>query len=173
MGLFVAAGKSVTSSRGMITGGDRDSEVTWKCFCRDTNDPKLQKVAEAQIERLLSLDVLIEADEMPITQDQIRDGEARDRISQEVPLTKRGEGGVKGRQARTMERVRKAREDSVNMRHEDLKEGEKGPEKHTVAMSGETEEPKGSSKKGGAKRADPEADSSTDSKADSPVVEGD
>jgi len=150
MGYYVAEGRTITSARGIISGGAEDSEITWKCLCKRQNDPKAVETAKAQIPRLLKCGAIIEADEMPLSPADVADGEARDKITETIPLQRPQsrdgrEIGVKGRQA---ERLSRVQTQSVDLT------GDGEPEAET-ADAGDAPPPAGEkpSGKGGAKRA--------------------
>ncbi len=134
MPYFVAPGKSITTPRGTIAGGDPDSEVTWKDLCKNTNDSARNEIAKEQIPRLLKCGALVEADEMPMTPKQTQLAEAREKITETVALTPPAE--------------RDAPEKTS---------AKPKVEKHSVPLSEDAEKAakaKKSGPKGGAKKAD-------------------
>jgi hypothetical protein len=86
--LYVAAGKSVTSRRGTICGGDEDSAVTWRDFCRDATNPELVELAKRQIPRLCEIGTLVDSITIPISAEEIARREALDKITNEVDLNR-------------------------------------------------------------------------------------
>lgn len=153
MPYYVAPGKAITSPRGIIASGDADSEVTWQRLCKHKDDPKAEKSAKGQIPRLMACGAIVEADERPLSPQDVADGEARNKITETIPL-QRPQGrdgrktGVKGRQAgklaEAQERVAKAAEvqkQSVDLSGDEAAEDAKAAEDAAAAA------------KGGAKRA--------------------
>jgi len=104
MPYYVAPGKAITSPRGIISGSDVDSEVTWQRLCKHKDDPKAEKSARDQLPRLVKCGALVKADKRPLTPREVTALEARDKITETIPL-QRSQGldgrkiGVKGRQA--------------------------------------------------------------------------
>jgi len=137
MPYFVAKGRAITSARGVISGGAADSEVTWQCLCKHKDDPKAVESAKAQLPRLKACGALVEADEAPLTPREATALEARDKITEKIPLQQGTKGRQAGKLAKAQERERaEAQKQSVDL------SGDPKPEPEP--------EPSG---KGGAKRA--------------------
>lgn len=137
MPYFVAPGKSITTPRGTIAGGDPDSEVTWKDLCKNTNDSARNEIAKEQIPRLLKCGAIVEAETMPMTPKQTQEAEARAKITDTVPLNKPAERGTTGKTSAAPAKPK--------------------VEEHSVPLSEDAEKAEKAKKggpKGGAKKAD-------------------
>lgn len=94
MPYFVAPRRAVmTARRGIIAGGQLGSELTWEALCRDVTKEVLVGLAKKSFDRLIELGALIECDEMPITAEEVAVADAREAMTQKIPLQKQAQKG--------------------------------------------------------------------------------
>ncbi len=86
MAYYIAEGRSLNTNRGVIGGGDKRSEVTWKSICRDPENKELVKVSKASFASLLENGCIVEADEMPISPVELAEQQSKAGITQDVSL---------------------------------------------------------------------------------------
>lgn len=138
MAYFVSPGRSITSRRGMLNGGDLDSKVTWQDFVKDHEAKGAKKLGEEQIARLLEAEAIVKSDTIPITKAELEAAERLKGITQESSELQRlseKKLGVKGRAKLQLEKM--VTTQTVDMSGDP--EAEAGPVNENVPLSEEAE----------------------------------